>query len=220
MKKLIIAAVSIIATATVSFAGVSATPHNLTTRNSSTTEVCVYCHTPHRAAADVKPLWNRNMPTASTFKLYSSPTAKMKIYKSGLTATSVSLTCMSCHDGGSLGGRIINNPTDVPDGTSVTADALPAASASYHLNFGTDLSNHHPVNFNLDDFANPKIMPKNTIEIGGLPLFKTGRPIQGFEIDGKGIECSTCHSSHDNSKGKFLRKLNAGSALCITCHLN
>lgn len=217
MKKLIIATLTIIAaTASASFAGIHTTPHNLTTRNSNTSEACVFCHTPHRASTVIKPLWNRNLPTASAFKLYSSETTKMKIYKSGLTATSMSLTCMSCHDGGSLGGRIINNPTDVPDGTAVTADALPTASASYHLNFGTDLSNHHPINFNLDDFANPKIAPQVAIEASGLPLFKTGRPIEGMMDNGRGIECSTCHNSHDNSNGKFLRNNN----FCVVCHLN
>lgn len=32
------------------------------------------------------------------------------------------------------------------------------------------------------------------------------------------IECSTCHNPHDNATASFLRKTNAGSAVCYTCH--
>ena len=33
------------------------------------------------------------------------------------------------------------------------------------------------------------------------------------------VECSSCHLVHDPSIPPFLRKSNAGSQLCLTCHV-
>ncbi|MBI3593131.1 MAG: hypothetical protein HY099_06610 [Nitrospirae bacterium] len=33
------------------------------------------------------------------------------------------------------------------------------------------------------------------------------------------VECPSCHDPHDPSRNTFLRKSNAGSALCLTCHI-
>ena len=59
---------------------------------------CIFCHTPHNAQP-VMPLWNKAMPN-QTFNLYTSsrsltPTAR----SASLPAGSVSLLCLSCHDG-------------------------------------------------------------------------------------------------------------------------
>ncbi len=192
------------------------TQHNLMMRNSNLTQPCAFCHTPHNASkASKAPLWNRTLPNGALFTLYSSNTAKNRLYKSGFTASSASLGCMSCHDGGTIGGRIINAPAEVPEGTPITADVIGVGKK----NFGYDLTNHHPVNFNIDDTANAGIVSKFGITTEGLTLYKTGRPITGGGDNGTGIECSTCHNSHDNSFGKFLRKSNAGSSLCLTCHI-
>ena len=61
------------------------TRHNLsasgpgTTRASTETQVCVFCHTPHGAtktddsgAAVRSPLWNRRIPAGSTYTPYTS----------------------------------------------------------------------------------------------------------------------------------------------------
>lgn len=198
---------------------VALTAHNMSTRGSNSTTVCEFCHTPHNANKTLKaPLWNRTLPSGSSYVLYSSATAKNRIYKSGLTSSSISLGCMSCHDGGAIGGRVINNPADVPDGTPVTANVIAVGKK----NFGSDLSGHHPVNFNLDDSIagtaelNMKFMITGP---GNIPLYKTGRAITGAGDDGTGVECSSCHDSHDNTYGKFLRKTNVASALCLTCHI-
>jgi predicted CXXCH cytochrome family protein len=33
------------------------------------------------------------------------------------------------------------------------------------------------------------------------------------------LECGSCHNVHDNTAAPFLRKSNAASALCKTCHI-
>jgi mono/diheme cytochrome c family protein len=72
-------------------------------------EVCVYCHTPHGANANVTlPLWNRTIK-ATTYTTYAS------LGTTSLTQTVTqpgpnSLACLSCHDGQVAVDSIINMP--------------------------------------------------------------------------------------------------------------
>ena len=34
------------------------------------------------------------------------------------------------------------------------------------------------------------------------------------------VGCSTCHNPHNDQYGDFLKISNAGSALCLTCHIH
>jgi len=144
-------------------AGVADTKHNLGTNpqnvNASATfsgtgEICVFCHTPHAAdTAAVVPLWNRNISSPPTYQTYDAlGTSTLD----GKTATvgSVSLACLSCHDGTQAMNSVINAP-----GSGLTGDATwtggtwsgagqdgtgkmnPARVAM----LGTDLRNDHPI---------------------------------------------------------------------------
>ena len=90
------------------------TPHNLsaqgpgTTRAAAggTTEVCVFCHTPHGASqADAAgtplrgPLWNRRVPDGATYTPYTSSSLDAQSILDGLNATpgGSSKLCLSCH---------------------------------------------------------------------------------------------------------------------------
>src|SRR4051812_41640981 len=55
-------------------------------------EVCIFCHTPHRAGQS--PLWNHTL-SAATYIPYSSSTTKAAIGQ----PTGASKLCLSCHDG-------------------------------------------------------------------------------------------------------------------------
>ena len=71
-------------------------------------EVCVYCHTPHGAAANA-PLWNRTLPATGNYTPYSSTTIDVN----GGTIPQpdgISLACLSCHDGTIAVDAIINAP--------------------------------------------------------------------------------------------------------------
>ena len=56
-------------------------------------EVCLFCHTPHRAL-DVVPLWNHEMSQA-TYTPYTSSTKKAAVGQ----PSGASKLCLSCHDG-------------------------------------------------------------------------------------------------------------------------
>lgn len=142
------------------FAGISATKHNLgstgTGTNSfgGTAEICVFCHTPHGADTSASvPLWNRVLGTPSTYTTYNSlGTSSLD----GATAPvgSVSLACLSCHDGTQAMNVMINQPgsggfnsagaalAGTWTGANQTAGKIGAGLITL---IGQDLKNDHPV---------------------------------------------------------------------------
>src|SRR6185369_12177115 len=137
------------------------TKHNLGTTTggtgvnqfSGTTEICVFCHTPHGAdTSAVVPLWNRTLPAPASFTTYDSlgtSTLDGKVAPVG----SVSIACLSCHDGVTSMSAVINAP-----GSGTVGDAAWQAgawtganqtagkiSAGLITNIGTDLRNDHPI---------------------------------------------------------------------------
>ena len=159
--------VMIIASATAS-AGISATKHNLSTTGSGTntftstdgiSELCVFCHTPHGADTSANPpLWNRQLPDSATFTTYDS-LGTSTLDGEVLEVGSVSIACLSCHDGVQAMNVMINAPGSgnydpagfLLDGTwtGPAATASPVGSLNYTtpsiVNIGTDLQNDHPV---------------------------------------------------------------------------
>ena len=98
---------------------VKETKHNLAANTditaTGTTEVCVFCHTPHGGRTDVAgggaPLWNRALPPSAGFTNYSSPNFDND--QTGSTVVGpkgVSLACLSCHDGTIALDALINAP--------------------------------------------------------------------------------------------------------------
>ena len=178
-------------------ASIVGTKHDLSAMTNSNGEVCIACHTPHNAQAQqLVPLWNHTA-TNTTFTLYSSVTAKSVPGQ----PTGYSKACLSCHDGtvalDSFGGK-------APAGAGMIAGAS---------KLGTDLSDDHPVSFTYDGAlatANGGLVtPTSAAYVDSaktIPLFNAK------------LECSSCHDAHDNSHTYFLRKSNAGSALCLSCH--
>lgn len=190
-----------------------------TFKATNTDQICVFCHTPHNSLQDI-PLWNRTNPTASNFTLYSSSSMNNTPVKTGFTADSISLFCMSCHDGATgLGSDVHNDPNGVGIDMAGGNDLLTGDA-----NLQNDLSNDHPVNFlvtatgvsndgnlgTLDTGSNPPNMKTGDV-INGLPLFKSARGATT-------LECGSCHKVHDNTDAPFLRTTMAGSKLCLGCH--
>jgi predicted CXXCH cytochrome family protein len=142
------------------YAGIATTKHNLgssgtgTNSFSGTAEICVFCHTPHGADSSAAvPLWNRKMAAPSTYQTYNSlGTSSLD----GATAPvgSVSLACLSCHDGTQAMNVMINQPgsggynaagaalAGAWTGANQTAGAI---AAGLITNISTDLKNDHPI---------------------------------------------------------------------------
>lgn len=80
-----------------------------------TTEVCVFCHTPHHTATDSAPLWNKS--TTVSFTTYGNGTGDLdwdaKTYVGKTTVGDPgwgSLACLTCHDGVTTFDSLINRP--------------------------------------------------------------------------------------------------------------
>jgi predicted CXXCH cytochrome family protein len=141
-------------------AGIANTKHNLGSTGTKvntfggTGEICVFCHTPHGADTTAAvPLWNRALAAPSTYTTYNSlGTSSLD----GATAPvgSVSLACLSCHDGTQAMNVMINAPGS--GGYNATGAAFAGnwsganqtggkLSAGIITNIGTDLKNDHPI---------------------------------------------------------------------------
>ena len=151
--------------------------HNLSTGGSAgnthvsagTAEICVFCHTPH--AADVNtagaPLWNKRLATGgAAFTTYAATNSSTMnaVYatdgQGGGSIGSVSLACLSCHDGAQAMDNMLNAPgsggydaagggttglnyTWVGTGAGATGLMVNAATGLAML--GKDLNNDHPI---------------------------------------------------------------------------
>ncbi len=105
--------------------------HNLTTTGANTGEICAFCHTPQGSESQVAspPLWNRTASPLSNYRAYSTMGSA-----TDEASGSLSISCLSCHDGTQAPNVVINTPSNklnVPFGEQVY--------------IGNDLKNHHPV---------------------------------------------------------------------------
>lgn len=138
-------------------AGVKNTKHNLGSTGSGTNnmdgtgEVCVFCHTPHGSdTTAVVPLWNKSLPgtTYQTYDSLGTTTLDGGVAKVG----SVSVACLSCHDGTQAMDVMINQPgSGGYDANGARLSGTWSGAAADGLmpvgiaNLGADLTNDHPV---------------------------------------------------------------------------
>lgn len=141
-------------------AGITSTKHNLSTSGTfsnhltaGTDQICVFCHTPHGSNTSAPvPLWNKKIPTGATYTLYSSlntPSLEGEV----LTIGSVSMACLSCHDGTQAMDNMMNAPGAGgynaagarPSGYTWTGAPATGLLPSGITNLGADLTNDHPI---------------------------------------------------------------------------
>jgi len=185
-------------------ATITGTAHDLSAKGWGTTELCKFCHTPHLAQAVAgAPLWN-HQTTVASYAMYNSATFRGATSQTQPGPTSK--LCLSCHDGTVAVDSFANAGT-LQAGTHFI-------SSTNRVGSGNALTGDHPIAFTynaaLVALDTHLVMPASTnyVDAAGLiPLF------------GSKLECASCHSSHNNTYAKFLRISNAGSALCLKCHL-
>jgi len=125
--------------------------HDLTTATgaaqsttSNTDQVCVFCHTPHGSDTTASvPLWNKTLPDPSTYQRYSElQTATFDSLEAPVG--SVSLACLSCHDGSQAMDVVLNSP-GTGMGTGRIDPTMLAMTGSPVPMLGTDLRDDHPI---------------------------------------------------------------------------
>ena len=129
------------------------------TGGGGTSEVCIFCHTPHHGATNA-PLWNKGSGAAATYTTYGSTVGGSSIS----TVGAATLACLSCHDGVNTFDVLVNWPGKGSAGSNDSAGTTDMGWVFYEggktdaedgqmgmsmmtirLNLGTDLTNDHPV---------------------------------------------------------------------------
>jgi len=168
---------------------------------------CLFCHAVHKPAA-LAPLWNRSDSDVE-FTFYSSNYLNNYLGMQAPTMSDLSASktklCLSCHDGITALGNLFNI---APNTLQMTG------TMGQDVVIGSDLSNDHPVLYDVKPGAGPPTAPGTDPEIQ-LPL--DGDPVKVYGPTNR-VECVSCHDPHNNEFGNFLAKSNANAALCTSCH--
>ncbi len=201
-------------------AGIKGSKHDLSTTNfygpmgGSTTQVCIFCHTPHNANTGLTPMWNRVISDTTVFTLYDGTNA---------LPNNPTLVCLSCHDGVSgLGDtsaispsathNILNSPGSGHSSGNVTPNCYSChfSGNTYpdkEWRIGPNLMDDHPVSVS---YTAAKTFNPNEFR---------DAPINGLKLVDGNVECVSCHDPHAPENGTFLRVNNTNSALCMSCHI-
>ena len=202
--------------------GIAGSPHDLSSgldTNPDNNEICVYCHTPHAARTDIEaPLWNKQDP-GSTYTTYDSTTLDGDV----LAVGSVSIACLTCHDGTQAMDSVINAPGSGLNSSDINGSVLIGNAVT---NLGADLTNDHPIGIEYGGFEpggagtgqiDPDFVVPESAVIGGgtrwwvdtdagtagqrdktdMILYtrdNTGNP--GGLAEEPFVECASCHDPH------------------------
>lgn len=218
----IVGVVLAIGMATIVWATVMGTPHELAP------EPCAMCHTPHSGTGQY-PLWNRLqiLPTGA-YTLYDSISFDMG---PAFQPRPPSSLCLVCHNG--IASILVNYP-----GPCSVTDPAYDLEISGCADLDTNLMDDHPISFNYNhtyDLDGNGFPPATDVSIGGRPrhaiVGTTGTNYflyapSAAGVDENWFECATCHSVHDTAtydgKGDyqvyFLRRDNTTSQMCRDCH--
>lgn len=174
---------ALMAASSVALASVTTTKHNLSASGSNnhtnaTTDICVFCHTPHGGDQSVfAPIWNRTVSSSSVYTRYSS-LGRLTFDAKEAPIGSVSIACLSCHDGTQAMNAVINSPGSdsiytVGTGSLTGVGGFSQTNMMSTLNasdngsttgdiiyLGTDLRNDHPISM---QYGGGGISTSNTI---------------------------------------------------------
>jgi hypothetical protein len=211
-------------------------------------QVCIYCHTPHKAA-DQNLIWNHSLGTGNYSFSATGPFGApgMSVTSAGTTlptsttafGTGPTKMCMSCHDGSVALGSL-NNIGDGASGTIVTTPGNLNGDTHQIASVTGGMGGNHPVAIPYPDATGATY---NGITSGVTSGFNgtaggggwagvTAVQSAGIKLHGGsaagtwGMECTSCHDPHNNTvattegeAGKyFLRVSGDNSALCLSCH--
>ncbi|MBT8148044.1 MAG: cytochrome c3 family protein, partial [Gammaproteobacteria bacterium] len=114
--------------------------------------VCVFCHTPHGGSTSAAvPLWNRTLADPASYTTYATLNSAT-LEGAEAPVGSVSIACLSCHDGTQAMDTVLNEPGSGIDNPTYSAGVWSGANQTAgQLNVGaitnltSDLSNDHPI---------------------------------------------------------------------------
>lgn len=230
--------------------GIGSSRHNMgkfgrVIKTWETTEICVFCHTPHHTntAYGVIPLWNRGVQNPFSYSAYGTTLAGTNI----TTVGSTTLACLSCHDGITSFDNIVNAPGKdgvVPGGSDrgwrfrmpgmpplvasidhfgssacVTChvDLYASTDPAARLNIGTDLSNDHPVSVPYNGGAAASLRESSTV-ISAIDLTAGLSPSAAVMYDGNLAQNRWAVKGFVSDTATIGDLLRGGKVECSSCH--
>ena len=252
-SKLALAALVLIATCGLAAAGpgIVSSDHDLRAKQNvgeTNTQVCIFCHTPHKAAQQGL-IWNHNLSLANySFGAagpFGAPGAATTHAGTPLPASTAAFgngptkLCMSCHDG-SVALGALNNIGEGVTGTIGTTPPNLGGDPHQIASATGGMGGNHPVAIPFPDIAGASyngITTGVTSGFGGAAgsggwasqadVATAGLELSGGPAAGSfGVECTSCHDPHNDEvattegeAGKyFLRASADNSTLCLSCH--
>ena len=166
---------------------------------------CYFCHAPHNGLAGTQVgLWSQKLSTVQNYTLY--PQSEITNVVEQPVLGSQSNLCLSCHDGTVAPGQTTPWGTIHMSGSMASQDV-----------FGRELSNVHPLNFQLPLQMPPDQNLISSVVNSGV----TANP--AVQMPGGNVQCTSCHNAHVqiiDSSNDFLVVDNTNSALCLACHVS
>ena len=143
--------------------------------------------------------------------------ATMDMVVAGAPA-SISLACLSCHDGAVAFDQLINgagsgnyNAAGASQGWSFTQNAVPVGNTmpAGVTNLGTVLTGDHPISVTYD--------PTLDLQFVALATVQGSNAVQLYGASEDQVECASCHDPHEATNPTFLRS--GIDTLCTVCHI-
>jgi hypothetical protein len=226
MKKLIILTLTVLMTVSIASFAVAAgngagllnSPHDFSaTIPALGGEICRICHSPHDHHVAGQNylnglLWNKTQTTA-TYTMYDQaawPTYSSLDGTVSAQPDGTAKLCLSCHDGTVAVDSFENH---APAGFTLPQYAeIPGFADGANR----DLRGTHPISITYEAALDGWLKP-DTAPMGGSGTIAD-------VLDNNKVQCASCHDVHDApiesvAGTPLLRVTNAGSAICLACHI-
>lgn len=203
-------------------------PNTSTNGINGTSEICVFCHTPHHSNTDLAnvPIWNRNNSTAASYTAYGPTLGGSTVGAPGSTT----LACLSCHDGVTTFDNLANRPgkgTGAPSGmqfwknhfTVGISGIIGSTMADHNIrkNLGTDLTNDHPVSIVYPSDGRASLRPASTV-ISSIDIM-AGLADSTVSFDGGNLTKNLwAVKGYVNASATINDLLRGGNVECSSCH--
>lgn len=233
--------------AQMALAQIHLTKHNLTgasvsmdRRSSASSQICVFCHTPFGGEPQVVlPLWSRNQD-AEAYKTYNSLGTSGQ---EGAAAPigSVSITCLSCHDGVQARNVMINSNRGTEASTVATVGRSDASDHPFGIPYGGGAISRNgpplmPGTYSSELMKDKTFSSAQMTLLNGQPVWWVDTALGSLGVRDKTdlqlytrvdslfadspapfVECASCHDPH-SAADMFMRVSNKESVVCQSCH--
>jgi len=214
-------------------AGIATTKHNLgsggsTNTYSGTSEICVFCHTPHGADTSASvPLWNKDLSAAPAYTTYDS-LGTSSLDGAVMSVGSVSIACLSCHDGTQAMDSALNDPgsgTTVASYTGGTwagtgVDTTTGLMTNAVTTLGADLQNDHPVGIQYGGGGHTASAPAGALKDGDFTPadHDTVNSNDIWWVDTEGTPNGTREKTDMQLYTRTLATVDQPFVECASCH--